>query len=937
MALKKTIIIDVNSSGAEKKLKGLDKQVKTTSKTATQTGKGLSGAFSGMGAAISGTIPMLGKLKAALISTGIGALVVAVGALVGMFTSALNKGAEFEKGLSTLKAVSGGTEAELGKLAGQAKELGSTTQFTAIEVVKLQTELAKLGFTASDIGNSTPAILSLASSLEVDLASAAELAGSTVRAFGLTTDDTAKVVDVMALSTSSSALNFEALRESIKIVAPAARATGVSIEKTAALLGVLANNGLKGSVAGTGLSKSFIELNKKGITLEEGMAKVAGSSNKLNTAIELVGVVGAKSFLSLAESGKEIAELETTFNNASGAADRMAAIRLDNLDGDLTKLSSAWEGLQLSIESGDGALAKFARSVIQSVTSITSFFTATEDATEALSDEQMELFKVEAQINSLNVGTKGRTELIKDLQKRYPAYLNNINAETVTNGNLAKQLKKVNNMLMNKIILAKQDAKMEEQAQVHAETKMRQMKQEDKVLKTIAQNRAVFGEILKDVDMTGDYAQQMKAQSKALSDYYRSAESDSDSAGRRMSLKSAIRSNEFVVNSLKGHDKFLETQQAATDNMAKEREELMKRLGVNLQESAVITTDKVKDIYKNSRPDATDEEKEAANKAAKEREAALKKSQKELANIIKKTNKSAEDLEDESELEKAQRKRERALKELEDVKLDVTKKAEAKIAINNYYDDLEIVALQKDRDARKVIQDKIDKENSVKRVEELELQKDFEDLSFQEQRDLLKEREAALLLDKVFFKSLTNEQLLELEKSYSDASVEITKNENQAKQEALNSYAGALSSISGVLGQETQAGKGIAIASSLVNTYASIAGQLNAFSGIPVPGYAIAQAIATGVVGFANVKKIASVKIPNSKGGGGGAGAGSLPSAGAASQPPSFNIVGASESSQLADAIGGQSQQPVQAYVVSNDVTTAQSLQNNIVEGATIG
>ena len=92
----------------------------------------------------------------------------------------------------------------------------------------------------------------------------------------------------------------------------------------------------------------------------------------------------------------------------------------------------------------------------------------------------------------------------------------------------------------------------------------------------------------------------------------------------------------------------------------------------------------------------------------------------------------------------------------------------------------------------------------------------------------------------------------------------------------------------------------------------------------------------TPPLGFANVKKIASVKIPNSKGGGGGA-SGSAPSGGGGSQPPSFNIVGASETNQLADAIGGQAQQPVQAYVVANDVTTAQSLQNNIVEGATIG
>ena len=178
---------------------------------------------------------------------------------------------------------------------------------------------------------------------------------------------------------------------------------------------------------------------------------------------------------------------------------------------------------------------------------------------------------------------------------------------------------------------------------------------------------------------------------------------------------------------------------------------------------------------------------------------------------------------------------------------------------------------------------------------------------------------------------------LAAQKATAAASAQITQLEVDAKQKALNGYAAALSSISGVLGQESEAGKGIAIASSLVNTYASITGQLKAFSGVPVPGYAIAQAVATAAVGFANVKKIASVKIPNSKGGGGAASGGASSGGSVPSIPPAFNVVGSSDSNQLADAIGGQSQQPVQAFVVANDVTTAQSLQNNIVEGATIG
>ena len=174
-------------------------------------------------------------------------------------------------------------------------------------------------------------------------------------------------------------------------------------------------------------------------------------------------------------------------------------------------------------------------------------------------------------------------------------------------------------------------------------------------------------------------------------------------------------------------------------------------------------------------------------------------------------------------------------------------------------------------------------------------------------------------------------------KAISDAKIEIAKREQEAKSASLNGYASALGSISGVIGQETEKGKALAIASSLVNTYASISGQLKAFSKVPVPGYAIAQAIATGVVGFANVKKIASVKVPNSSGGGSVPSGGSAPSAPATpSLPPAFNVVGASDTNQLADAIGGQSQEPTRAYVVANDVTSAQSMQRAIVDGASI-
>jgi hypothetical protein len=107
-------------------------------------------------------------------------------------------------------------------------------------------------------------------------------------------------------------------------------------------------------------------------------------------------------------------------------------------------------------------------------------------------------------------------------------------------------------------------------------------------------------------------------------------------------------------------------------------------------------------------------------------------------------------------------------------------------------------------------------------------------------------------------------------------------------------------------------------------------------AGIPVVGPALGVA-AAGAAVFAGMKQIQNIKktkVPKG-GGGGGASVGGA-SVGAAPAPPSFNVVGASETSVLADTVAEQTNEPVQAYVVSNDITTAQSLENNIVEGATI-
>jgi hypothetical protein len=168
------------------------------------------------------------------------------------------------------------------------------------------------------------------------------------------------------------------------------------------------------------------------------------------------------------------------------------------------------------------------------------------------------------------------------------------------------------------------------------------------------------------------------------------------------------------------------------------------------------------------------------------------------------------------------------------------------------------------------------------------------------------------------------------------AEVEIDKNTAKAKQENLAKVGNALSSFSEIAGKETAAGKALAIASTLIQTYQSAQSSYASLAGIPVVGPALGAA-AAGAAVFAGMKQIQNIKktkVPKG-GGGGGASAGGA-SVGAAPTPPSFNVVGASETSVLADTVAEQTNEPVQAYVVSNDVTTAQSLENNIVEGATL-
>ena len=232
--------------------------------------------------------------------------------------------------------------------------------------------------------------------------------------------------------------------------------------------------------------------------------------------------------------------------------------------------------------------------------------------------------------------------------------------------------------------------------------------------------------------------------------------------------------------------------------------------------------------------------------------------------------------------------------------------------------DAERQKLQRDFDAEQI-------EGEVLRLEQQKLnaekEKEDETKRLEDKKKLYKEGTQA-------FADAQNEL-----KNYSEESarnvLKIEKDLNKAKQQQMTE---ALGNLATLVGKSSKFGKAIAIVQAIRDTFA---GANKALAASPPPFNFIAAAAVTAA-GIANVKSILSTPDPTPPAGLGssGGGGGSIPAM--PSAPPAFNVVGQGGSSQLADAIGGQANQPVRAYVVSNDVTTAQGLERNIVEGATI-
>ena len=306
-------------------------------------------------------------------------IVTVVASLIMTIKRAISINADFEQQMAKVKAVTGATADEMNKLQNDAKRLGASTKFTATQVGELQENYAKLGFTTNEILKATEATLQLAQATGSDLATSADVAGAVVRGFGLDASETQRVVDVMAKSFSSSALSMENFSEAMKFVAPIAKAANVDVETTTALLGRLADAGLRGSIAGTSLKNLLSKLADESSDLSKEVGFAVKNSNDmvkafqilseknidLSKSLELTDARSAAAFNTLIGGITSVDDLRDALYDAGGAAKEMADIMSDTFKGDVDRAASAWEALMLTIEGTDTA-----RTAIQVLTGV---------------------------------------------------------------------------------------------------------------------------------------------------------------------------------------------------------------------------------------------------------------------------------------------------------------------------------------------------------------------------------------------------------------------------------------------------------------------------------------------------------------------------------------------------------------------------------------
>lgn len=320
------------------------------------------------------TAPIQGVLR--LLSNPL----IQVGAVLGLSTSVsdvITTFKDFEAQMSQVSAISGATGAEFDKLKAKAKELGESTKFTATEVAQGFNYMGMAGWNSDQMTAGIEAILDLAAASGEDLGTTSDIVTDALTAFNMSADDATRFADVLAVASSNANTNVAMMGETFKYVGAASGALGYSIEDVALGIGLMANAGIKSSQAGTELNSIFTRLSTNtsgardaieqlgisfydqngnardfGKVLEELRTQTKGMNNeqKVNLANTIAGQRAQAGLLAMLNATEaDYAKVTEAIKNADGAAHEMSETMQDNLQGAITKLQSAWEGLKLKL------------------------------------------------------------------------------------------------------------------------------------------------------------------------------------------------------------------------------------------------------------------------------------------------------------------------------------------------------------------------------------------------------------------------------------------------------------------------------------------------------------------------------------------------------------------------------------------------------------
>lgn len=320
------------------------------------------------------SVAAFGAIQQAIAAAGITA---ALHEIYEAYMECVTIAGNFEEGMSNVEALSGATADEMAHLSDKAKELGATTKFTAQEASDAMGYMAMAGWDAQEMLSGMDGVLQLAAASGEDLAMVSDIVTDNLTAFGLTAADTARFADVLAAAATNSNTNVSIMGETFKMSASIAGALGYSVEDVAIAVGLMANSGVKGSIAGTALKNTFNGL-LEGVTLtgaafgeyDYTAVKADGTmksfsdtidelriyfdqmteAERVNNAMAIAGQRGYNGLLAILNATDEdYASLTNNINNCTGAAQRMAAVKLDNMNGQLTIMKSAWDGLKISL------------------------------------------------------------------------------------------------------------------------------------------------------------------------------------------------------------------------------------------------------------------------------------------------------------------------------------------------------------------------------------------------------------------------------------------------------------------------------------------------------------------------------------------------------------------------------------------------------------